>query len=84
MMPGQDGLSVLRELREGGVETPVLLLTALGELDDRVAGLEADIADGLTLSGDESAIQTAFATLLENAAQRPDGETILFTVRLPV
>lgn len=47
MMPGRDGLSVLQELRENGVETPVLLLTALGELDDRVAGLEAGADDYL-------------------------------------
>ena len=47
MMPGRDGLSVLQELRTSGVETPVLLLTALGELDDRVAGLEAGADDYL-------------------------------------
>lgn len=47
MMPGQDGLSVLRELREAGVEMPVLLLTARGELDDRVTGLEAGADDYL-------------------------------------
>jgi DNA-binding response OmpR family regulator len=47
MMPGQDGLSVLRELRRCGVTLPVLLLTARGELDDRVAGLEAGADDYL-------------------------------------
>ena len=47
MMPGRDGLSVLQELRASGVETPVLLLTALGELDDRVAGFEAGADDYL-------------------------------------
>ena len=47
MMPGRDGLSVLRELRRSGVATPVLLLTARGELDDRVAGLEAGADDYL-------------------------------------
>ncbi len=47
MMPGRDGLSVLQELRSTGVETPVLLLTARGELDDRVAGFEAGADDYL-------------------------------------
>ena len=47
MMPGRDGPSVLQELRELGVESPVLLLTARGELDDRVAGFEAGADDYL-------------------------------------
>jgi two-component system, OmpR family, response regulator len=40
MLPGLDGLSLVRVLREAGVKTPVLFLTALGGLDDRVAGLD--------------------------------------------
>ena len=40
MLPGLDGLSLVRVLREAGVHTPVLFLTALGGLDDRVAGLD--------------------------------------------
>lgn len=47
MMPGRDGLSVLQELRVSGISTPVLLLTARGGLDDRVAGLEAGADDYL-------------------------------------
>jgi two-component system OmpR family response regulator len=41
MLPGLDGLEVLRTLRTQEVQTPVLLLTALGGIDDRVEGLEA-------------------------------------------
>lgn len=41
MVPGLDGLSVLRALREAKVTTPAIFLTALGEVDDRVAGLRA-------------------------------------------
>ena len=47
MMPVKDGLSVLRELRSSGLSTPVLLLTARGELEDRVTGLEAGADDYL-------------------------------------
>ena len=47
MMPGKDGLAVLRELRDAGLGTPVLLLTARGELEDRVTGLEAGADDYL-------------------------------------
>jgi len=41
MLPQVDGLAILRTIRASGVKTPVLLLTALGGIDDRVEGLEA-------------------------------------------
>ena len=41
MLPKRDGLSVIGALREQGVETPVLILSALGQVDDRVKGLRA-------------------------------------------
>ncbi len=41
MLPKLDGLSLIRSLREQGVETPVLILSALGQVDDRVKGLKA-------------------------------------------
>jgi two-component system OmpR family response regulator len=47
MLPRLDGLSVLKRARAGGVETPVLMLTALGRIEDRVNGLEAGADDYL-------------------------------------
>jgi len=41
MLPKRDGLSVIGELRAAGRETPVLILSALGQVDDRVKGLRA-------------------------------------------
>ncbi|MCE4224136.1 response regulator transcription factor [Methylobacterium sp. C25] len=41
MLPKLDGLSLIRSLREQNVETPVLILSALGQVDDRVKGLRA-------------------------------------------
>lgn len=41
MLPGADGLSVVKALRAAQVKTPVLFLTTLGGIDDRVQGLEA-------------------------------------------
>ena len=41
MLPKLDGLSLIRSLREQGVSTPVLILSALGQVDDRVKGLRA-------------------------------------------
>ncbi len=48
MMPKLDGLTVLSRLREKGVSTPVLLLTAKSEIDDRITGLDAGADDYLT------------------------------------
>ena len=47
MLPQVDGLAILRTIRASGVKTPVLLLTALGGVDDRVEGLDAGSDDYL-------------------------------------
>ena len=47
MLPGRDGLSILRSLRQKGVTLPVMLLTARGELNERVEGLNAGADDYL-------------------------------------
>jgi len=47
MMPGEDGLALTRDLRRTGCALPVLLLTARGQPDDRIAGLEAGADDYL-------------------------------------
>src|SRR3546814_20755036 len=47
MLPGLDGLSMLKSLRAAGNSTPVLILTAVGETLDRVEGLRAGADDYL-------------------------------------
>jgi two-component system, OmpR family, response regulator len=47
MLPQLDGLSIVRRARAAGIDTPVLLLTALGRIEDRVSGLEAGADDYL-------------------------------------
>jgi len=57
MLPGIDGITVIRQLREDGIITPALILSALGEVDDRVRGLRA--------GGDDYLVKPfAFAELL--------------------
>ncbi len=67
MLPEIDGLAILRTMRASSVKTPVLLLTALGGIDDRVEGLEA--------GGDDYLVKPfAFAELLARVnalARRP-------------
>jgi two-component system OmpR family response regulator len=48
MLPGLDGLAILRTLRASGNATPVLILSAMAEVDDRVQGLKAGGDDYLT------------------------------------
>jgi DNA-binding response OmpR family regulator len=47
-LPGFDGFEVLRQLREAAVESRVMMLTAQGEVEDRVAGLKGGADDYLT------------------------------------
>src|SRR4029077_6530569 len=47
MLPGMDGLAVLSALRAAGIETPVIILSALGSTDERVKGLKAGSDDYL-------------------------------------
>ena len=47
MMPGMNGLEVLKNLRKEGIQTPVLLLTAKAEVEDRIEGLDAGADDYL-------------------------------------
>jgi two-component system OmpR family response regulator len=47
MLPGLDGMSLLRQIRAAGNSTPALFLTSIGGLDDRVDGLEAGADDYL-------------------------------------
>jgi two-component system OmpR family response regulator len=67
MMPGLDGLSLLKSLRAAKIRTPVILLTSMGGIDDRVAGLRAGADDYMVKP-------FAFAELLariDTIARRP-------------
>ncbi len=45
MLPGKDGLAIVRSLRAGGIRTPILLLTARDAVEDTIAGLDAGADD---------------------------------------
>ena len=47
MLPGKDGLTILRQLRREGIATPVIFLTALGQVSDKTQGLDAGADDYL-------------------------------------
>jgi two-component system, OmpR family, response regulator len=76
MLPGLDGLTLLRTLRGAGNNTPVLLLSALGEVDDRVEGLHAGSDDYLVKPFAMSELQARLEVLLRRGEIRP-AETAL-------
>lgn len=67
MMPGEDGLSLTRRVRADG-ETPVLLLTARGETDDRIEGLEAGADDYLAKPFEPRELLLRVSAILRRAA----------------
>ena len=70
MMPGQDGITVVRQLRRKGINTPVIFLTARHELADRVAGLDAGGDDYLPKPFSMIELLARLRALLRR--QRPD------------
>lgn len=78
MLPGLDGLSLVQHLRAAGNTTPVLFLSALGEVDDRVKGLRA--------GGDDYLVKPyAFAELLarvETVGRRPQAAPVSTVLRV--
>jgi two-component system OmpR family response regulator len=78
MLPEMDGLAILRTIRASDIKTPVLLLTALGGIDDRVDGLEA--------GGDDYLVKPfAIAELLARVnalARRPPPQAVQTLLRV--
>ena len=68
MLPGMDGLTVCRRLREAGVTTPVLVLTARGEVRDRIQGLDAGADDYLPKPFDLDELLARLRALRRRAA----------------
>src|SRR6476620_3696714 len=72
MMPGPDGLTLCRSLRQrGGYTVPVILLTALGEEDDRIAGLEVGADDYLTKPFSPRELALRVDSVLRRVASTP-------------
>ena len=89
MLPDLDGMEVLRLLRSRGVQTPVLMLTALGTLDHRVAGLDAGADDYLAKPFAFSELLARIRALTAGAPERRDerlvaGDIVLDPLRIRV
>ncbi len=77
MMPKLDGIEVLRRMRARGDSTPVLLLTAKAEIDDRVTGLDSGANDYLTKPFDMKELLARIRAMTRVLSVQPD-KTIRF------
>jgi len=71
MLPGRSGMEILGSLRRAKVMTPVIVLTARGEIEDRVAGLDAGAADYLLKPFSLAELAARVRAQLRLAAQTP-------------
>jgi two-component system OmpR family response regulator len=78
MMPVMDGVSMLQKLRADGAAVPVLFLSALGELEDRVSGLRAGADDYLV----KPYALTELVARVEALGRRKDKDSVETTLRV--
>src|SRR5580704_11153002 len=69
MLPGRGGIEILSSLRQARVTTPVIVLTARGEIEDRVAGLDAGAVDYLVKPFSLAELAARVRAQLRSAAQ---------------
>jgi two-component system, OmpR family, alkaline phosphatase synthesis response regulator PhoP len=77
MLPGRTGFDVCHTLRLGGVQTPVLMLTALGELADRVTGLNLGADDYVTKPFEMAELLARIEVRLRRVSPPPEGPPAL-------
>jgi len=80
MLPGRDGFDVCRTIRQRGVQTPILMLTARGQVVDRVVGLKLGADDYLTKPFEMAELLAPLAALLRRVprAAGPPGDSDQF------
>lgn len=71
MLPGRDGFSLCRDIRQAGLITPILMLTARTQINDRVSGLKIGADDYLTKPFDMQELMARIEALLRRAPIRP-------------
>jgi two-component system copper resistance phosphate regulon response regulator CusR len=75
MMPGKDGFAVVRQLRRRQIAAPVIFLTARGEIEDRIRGLDSGADDYLTKPFSIAELVARLRAIVRR--QRPSGSNIL-------
>jgi two-component system OmpR family response regulator len=71
MVPGMDGLSVVKALRAAGMDTPIIILSALGQMDERVKGLKSGGDDYLAKPFGYSELSARLVNLMRRGGSKP-------------
>jgi two-component system alkaline phosphatase synthesis response regulator PhoP len=71
MLPRRDGFTVCRDIRDAGLITPILMLTARGQTSDKVSGLKIGADDYVTKPFDMQELMARVEALLRRAPNRP-------------
>ncbi|MCX7369742.1 MAG: response regulator [Alphaproteobacteria bacterium] len=82
MMPGESGLELTAALRAEGQEVPILMLTARGAPDDRIAGLEQGVDDYLAKPFDPRELALRIRTILRRATPAPTAPQSLVPMQI--
>ena len=77
MLPGMNGFDVCRKLRENGVTTPIIMLTARGQEVDRVLGLELGADDYVTKPFSPRELQARIKAILRRVSQTRQTEDVV-------
>ena len=77
MLPGLDGMAIVKAVRANDIATPVLILSTLGEVDDRVEGLRAGADDYLTKPFAFSELLARLEALLRRVNSQTETQTVL-------
>jgi two-component system alkaline phosphatase synthesis response regulator PhoP len=78
LLPGKNGLDVCRDIRQAGLITPILMLTALGQTPDKVSGLKIGADDYVSKPFDMQELMARVGALLRRAPSRPPTEVGMY------
>ena len=82
MLPRMNGLDVLREIRNNNISTPVMLLTARTEVDDKIKGLDCGADDYLTKPFNKGELLTRVRALTRRKGEIPSNELVFGDITL--
>lgn len=82
MLPGMNGFEIVKKARQKGIHTPILMLTAKSELDDKVMGLDSGADDYLTKPFMTKELLARLRALVRRNINTPDGNLFLGDISL--
>ena len=82
MLPKMDGLTVLKKLRDNGISTPIMLLTARTEIDDKIKGLDLGADDYLTKPFNKGELLARVRALTRRKGEIPTNELEFKDIKL--